>query len=114
MSKTLDRHIEIRKNRAGQPRAFIHGSRLRVQDVVIDHQRFGHSAERIAAGYDEITLAQVHAALAYYFEHRESIQAAIREDEALADRMQTTGAAVSVRWPAIMEQNDRSSDPVSP
>ncbi|QDV81373.1 DUF433 domain-containing protein [Planctomycetes bacterium TBK1r] len=108
------RHIDIRNNRVGQPRAYIRDSRLRVQDIVVDHQRFGHSAEQIAADYDGLSLAQVHSALAFYFDHREEIQAAIRDDEVFSDRMQTSGSAISVQWPLIMERNDTISNPVSP
>ncbi|QDT07471.1 hypothetical protein K227x_58980 [Rubripirellula lacrimiformis] len=114
MTDLIDRYIEIRSNRAGDPRAFIRGTRLRVQDIVIDHQRFGHTAEQIASDYDFISVAQVHAALAYYFENREQIQKAIRDDESLSDLMSGTGHSVAVRWPFVARSHDASGDPVSP
>ena len=52
-----------------------------MQDVVIWHERMGLSADEIATEYD-LALADVYAALAYYFDHREEIDQAIRADEA--------------------------------
>ena len=44
---------------------------------MIWHERMGHSADEIAAEYD-ITLVDVYAALAYYYDHRDELDAAIR------------------------------------
>ena len=81
--KTLDSHIEITPGvMGGKPR--IAGRRITVQDIVIWHDRLGRSADEIATEYD-LTLADVHAALAYYFDHREEIDRAMKEgDEAAA------------------------------
>jgi uncharacterized protein (DUF433 family) len=59
----------------GKPR--IAGHRISVQDVAIWHERMGMSADAIASAYD-LTLSQVYAALAYYFDHQGVIDAAIR------------------------------------
>ena len=61
----------------GKPR--ISGHRITVQDVVIWHERLGLSADEIATGYG-LSLADVYAALAYYYDHREEIDQAIRAD----------------------------------
>jgi uncharacterized protein (DUF433 family) len=81
MERTLIQHIEIRKDRAGQDRAFITGTRVRVQDVYVDSEVLGKSPEEIIASLPHLTLAQVHAALAYYFDHREEILDELRQDE---------------------------------
>ncbi len=79
-SKTLDEHIELTPDTAGgRPR--IRGRRITVQDIAIWHDRLGRSADEIAAEYD-LTLADVYAALAYYFDHREEIDARMTEDRA--------------------------------
>jgi uncharacterized protein (DUF433 family) len=74
-------HIEIRQNRAGQNRAFIVGTRVRVQDIYVDSEVAGKTPEEIVASLPHLTLGQVHAALAYYFDHREKILNELREDE---------------------------------
>ena len=78
--KTLDEHIEVTPAvSGGRPR--IAGRRITVQDIVIWHERLGRSPDEIAQDCD-VTLADVHAALAYYFDHREQIDRSIEEDRA--------------------------------
>ncbi len=85
--KALDDHIEVTPDTAGgKPR--IRGRRITVQDIAIWHERLGKSADEIAAEYD-VTLADVYAALAYYFDHREEIDARMTEDRAFADALRT-------------------------
>ena len=75
---SLDKHIEITPEVAGgKPR--IAGRRITVQNIAIWHERIGMSADEISAEYD-LTLADVFAALAYYFDNRREIDAAIRDD----------------------------------
>jgi uncharacterized protein (DUF433 family) len=68
----------------GKPR--IDGHRIRVQDVAVWHERLGLSVDEIVADYD-LTPAQVHAALAYYFDHREEIDRSLAEDQEIADSL---------------------------
>lgn len=80
MMVVLDRHIEVTPGIVGgRPR--IAGRRITVQNIVIWHERMGWSVEEICAEYD-LTLAEVHAALAYYFDHQEEIDQRIAADEA--------------------------------
>ena len=84
-SRTLDEHIELTPDTAGgKPR--IRGRRITVQNVAIWHERLGKSADEIAAEYD-LTLADVYAALAYYFDHRAEIDQRIEQDNALVDAL---------------------------
>ena len=84
-NKTLDQHIEITPGIAGgQPR--IAGHRITVGNIAIWHERLGKSVDEIADEYD-LTLADVYAALAYYFDHRAEIDQSIREGEAFAEAL---------------------------
>ena len=84
-SKTLDEHIELTPETAGgKPR--IRGRRITVQNVAIWHEHLGKTADDIAAEYD-LTLADVYAALAYYFDHRDEIDRRIADDHALIDAL---------------------------
>lgn len=87
METTLPRYIDVRDNRAGQPRPYIAGTRVRVQDVVRYHERLGMSSEQIVQELPHLTLAQVHAAMLFYFEDREAIWKCIREDEAFLESL---------------------------
>ena len=84
-AKTLDQHIEITPGIAGgKPR--IAGHRITVQNIAIWHERLGLSVDEIATEYD-LTLADVHAALAYYFDHRAEIDRSIEDGEAFAETL---------------------------
>ena len=81
MERTLIQHIELRKNRDGQERAFIVGTRVRVQDIYVDSEVLGKTPEEIVTALPHLSLAQIHAALAHYFDHREEILDELRQDE---------------------------------
>lgn len=83
--KTLDQHIEITPGVAGsKPR--IAGHRITIHDIVVWHERLGRSVDEIATEYD-LTLADVHAALAYYFDHREEIDGQMEQSQAFAEEL---------------------------
>jgi uncharacterized protein (DUF433 family) len=81
MNQPVATHIELRLNRSNQPRAFIVGTRVRVQDVAMMAERQGYSVDRIVDALPHLTLGQVHAALSYYFDHRAEILEEIRADD---------------------------------
>src|SRR5437867_8538151 len=58
----------------------IAGHRIRVMDIVALHEKRGMCPEEIACQYPGITLADVHAALAFYFDNRDEIQADFARD----------------------------------
>ena len=81
--KVLEEHIEITPEvRGGKPR--IAGTRITVADIVIMHWRMGQSLDEIAGKYD-FPLAAAHAAMVYYYDHREEIDESILQDEAFAE-----------------------------
>jgi uncharacterized protein (DUF433 family) len=69
----------------GKPR--IAGSRIRVQDIAVLHEYLGKSADEIVVEYPHITLADVHAALTYYYDNLERIEQDIQDGEAFAEEM---------------------------
>lgn len=75
-------HIELRQGPRGE-RAFVANHRVRVQDIALWSEE-GLSADEIVSRVPTISLADVHAALAYYFDHREVLDRQIAEDEAYA------------------------------
>src|SRR5690242_14900273 len=69
----------------GRPR--VDGHRITVEDVAIWHERMGMSPDEIVSAYPTLTLSDVHAALAYYYEYREQVDADIREGERFVAEM---------------------------
>ena len=84
MADVIRDHIEIVPGETG-PKPRIAGHRIRVQDVVIWHEKLGMSPDEIVDQHPTITLADVHAALAYYWDHREEIERAIADEHALVE-----------------------------
>jgi uncharacterized protein (DUF433 family) len=81
----LDKFIELTPGvLGGKPR--IAGRRIRVIDVAIWHEKLGLSADSIASKYD-LLLAEVYAALAYYYDHREQLEADLQTDDAFVAEM---------------------------
>ena len=81
MQIALDQHIEISPDiRGGKPS--IAGTRIAVSDVVLMHLHLGQSIEQIAGHYG-ISLAALHAAMAYYYDHQTEIDQAMREEDAI-------------------------------
>jgi uncharacterized protein (DUF433 family) len=73
-------HIGIRPGYCGgEPH--ILGHRVKVRHVAVWHEQGGMTPAEIVATYPTLTLAQVHAALAYYYDHGEEIQAAIAAED---------------------------------
>ena len=78
----LDQHIEITPGIAGgKPR--ITGRRITIQNIVVWHERMGKTVDEISAEHD-LSLAEVYAAMAYYFDHRQAIDQSIAADESFA------------------------------
>lgn len=74
-------HIDITPGVcAGKPH--IAGHRITVQNIAVWHERMGMEPDEIATGYG-LTLGEVYAALAYYHDHRDEIDSAIRADDEL-------------------------------
>ncbi len=84
-SKMLDQHIvQTPGVRGGKPR--IEGHRITVQNVAIWHERLGWSADEIANEYS-LNMADIYAALAYHFSHREAIDWFIEVSQAFVEEL---------------------------
>ena len=66
-------------------RACIAGHRIRVLDIVVWHEKRGFSPDEIVDQFPGITLADVYAALAYYFGNRKEIEADFRKEDQSGD-----------------------------
>ncbi len=94
--------IEITPGVAGgKPR--IAGHRITVQNIAVWHERLGRSVDEIADEHD-LTLAEVYAALAYYFEHRDEIDRSIEEGQAFVEAMRKS--TVSKLKSKLQEQSE--------
>src|SRR5438132_13930194 len=86
MENVIAQHITKTPGVCGG-KACIAGHRIRVMDIVGWHEKRGYSLDEIVTWFPGITLADAHAAMAYYFDHREEIENDFRHDEELAERL---------------------------
>jgi uncharacterized protein (DUF433 family) len=63
----------------------IDGTRHRVIDIVADHVAHGYGVAQIVEQYPHLTLAQVHAALTYYYDHQDAMDTALVASYAQAE-----------------------------
>ena len=71
----------------GSPR--IAGTRITVRTVIIATVLHGLSPEELLTHYPHLTLAGIHDALSFYYDHREQIDREIAEHEALDPVLRT-------------------------
>jgi uncharacterized protein (DUF433 family) len=65
---------------------YIIGMQTKVEEVVLDHLAYRWDADAIQRQHANLTLAQIHSALAYYYDHQEELDRAI--DEGLREVVQ--------------------------
>jgi uncharacterized protein (DUF433 family) len=58
-------------------RPWIDDTNIKVIEVVLDHTAYGWNADEIHRQYPYLSLAQIHSALAYYFDHKQEIDGEI-------------------------------------
>jgi uncharacterized protein (DUF433 family) len=70
----------IRLDEQGRP--WVDDTNVKVIEVVLDHLAYGWNAETIQENHPNLSLAQVYAALAWYYDHQTEVDAEIeRQDE---------------------------------
>src|ERR1700685_4470954 len=80
--QSLDQHIVATPGTLGG-KARIAGRRISVEDIAIWHVKLGKTVDEICAEFD-LSLGEVHAALAYYYDHQAEIERDIKEGNAFA------------------------------
>lgn len=71
----------------GKPR--INGTRLAVHHVIVAYVHQGATIEELVDAWETISPAQIHAALAYYYDHQEEIEQLIEAEKQIAQEMMT-------------------------
>ncbi|HZS48413.1 MAG TPA: DUF433 domain-containing protein [Blastocatellia bacterium] len=90
MTAVLETHIELDERGI----AWITGANTKVIEVALDKIAQGWSPEEIHFQHSHLSLSQIYSALAYYYDHKEEIDAQIaeqvREVKALAEQAKDT------------------------
>jgi uncharacterized protein (DUF433 family) len=80
----LQTHIETDQT-TGKP--CIAGTGIRVWDVYVLHERQGKTPDEVVAAFPHITLADVHAALAYYWDNKDEIDQQMKEADEFVEQL---------------------------
>jgi uncharacterized protein (DUF433 family) len=67
--------------------AWIDDTNVKVIEIVRDRRAYGSSADEMHAQYPHLSLAQLHAALAYYYDHQEAFDQEIEQELVEIDAM---------------------------
>ncbi|MDJ0597301.1 MAG: DUF433 domain-containing protein [Crocosphaera sp.] len=77
-SQVVYPHIEKVNN--DQAAHFKRLPRVRIAQIVMDYLAYGWSVEEMNRQHPYLTLGELHAAMAYYFDHQEEIDSEIRSE----------------------------------
>jgi len=83
MVAVLNSLIEI--DEKGIP--WISGANTKVVEVVLDKMAHNSSPEEMHEQYPHLSLAQIHAALSYYYEHRDEVDADIERRDRYVENL---------------------------
>jgi uncharacterized protein (DUF433 family) len=96
----------------GEPH--ILGHRIKVRHVAVWHERQGMTPTEIVVTYPTITLAQVHAALAYYYDHSDEIHAAIDEEHRFVEDLKAKSPPSTLQSLLAARKPDAPDHPLPP
>jgi uncharacterized protein (DUF433 family) len=68
---------------------WVDDTNIKVIELVLDHLAYGWSAEAMHEQFAHLSLAQIHAALSYFYDHQEEFERLIRQQEAEVAGWQT-------------------------
>jgi uncharacterized protein (DUF433 family) len=80
---------------SGQPH--IEGTRITVSLIAREVESLRMSPDEVIAAHPHLSLAQVHAALAYFYDHRDDIESAMRAAEEIE-------AGLRARFPSRVQE----------
>ena len=83
MTTAMSGHIEVDDDHVAR----ITGSRLKVIQLVMERMANGWDADQLHRNFPHLSLGQIHAALAYYYDHRAECDAQIEASVKYVDEM---------------------------
>ena len=65
----------------------VKGTRTKVIDIAVRYELMGFGPDQIIEQYPHLTLAQIHDALSYYFDHKTSLDKEYRENQEVIEEL---------------------------
>ena len=66
---------------------WISGANTKVVEVVLDKMAYGWSPEEMHRQHSHLSMAQIHAALSYYYEHQDEVDADIERRDRYVEEL---------------------------
>jgi uncharacterized protein (DUF433 family) len=110
MSPVVNQHIAMLPSALHGEKAVIAGTRIRVIDVYAWHVLQGKSPQQIVEEFPHLTLADVYAAMAYYWDNEQLLQEQFKRGQEFADKMQQQYPS---KLPEAMRRRNADGDSVS-
>jgi uncharacterized protein (DUF433 family) len=93
MSTGLTTQIEIDARGV----AWVAGANTKVKEIVLDKLAYGWSPEEMHFQHPHLSMAQIHAALAYYYENQDKLDDEIRRDLEEVDQLRSQSESSTLR-----------------
>ena len=93
MSTGLTTQIEIDARGV----AWVAGANTKVKEIVLDKLAYGWSPEEMHFQHPHLSMAQIHAALAYYYENQDKLDDEIRGDLEEVDHLRSESESSTLR-----------------
>ncbi len=79
----------------------VKGTQIKVTEIATEHLAYLWDADQIHRQHDNLSLPQIHAALGYYYEHREvcdrQIEEGVQRADALRQKMENVDLQARLR-----------------
>ena len=72
---------------ASGTRPVVRGTDIKVSQIASEYEHLGMSPDEIVGAHPHLTLSDVHAALAFYYDHQDAIQSEWREADSLVSAL---------------------------
>ncbi len=93
LSETRYEHIMLNEDQVPT----IAGTTMKVFELVLDHIAYGWSPEELHFQHQYLSMAQIHSALAYYWDHKAELDQDIERRLQFVDQVRQTTQPPSLR-----------------
>ena len=110
MSTVTTSHVDLDENGV----AWVDDTNVKVIEIVIDKLAHGSSPEEMHLQFPHLSLAQIHAALAFYYDHQTELDAEIERRRRAADEMAQGASGSQLRRKLLASKTARGRSKLGP
>lgn len=95
----------------GKPR--VAGTRIRVQDIYVWHELQGQSPDEIVSSFPQLSMADVYAALSFFWSHRDEIVSQVEQERLRYDELKRSQPSLIAEKLKELGQGNAKDDSIS-